>query len=93
MAKRDQVVRRSEMCILWILVHRIDPAIANGETSQVDPWIGFELYFASYVWNIVSCVAFASEVDFSALVLWVLRHEVVQEVVEVLCNGIFRPAQ
>ena len=37
--------------------------------------------------------AFSSDVEISSLELWVLDHEIMQEVVEVISDSIFTPAQ
>ena len=52
-----------------------------------------ELKFARNVGNVVASVALSSDVNVTALELGILNHEVVQEVVEVIRDSVFTPAQ
>ena len=86
-------MRGSKVRVLRILVDRVNPTITDGDTAQIDPWISLLLYAAGNVWNIVARIAFSRQVDLAPLKLWVLCHEVVEEIIEILCDSIFSPAK
>ena len=73
-----------EFWILRVLVERINPPVADSETSQVDPRILCELQSSRNVGNIVAGEALSSQVDLSSLEFRILLHEVVQEKVKVI---------
>ena len=89
----DQAVHGCKVRILRVLIERIDPAIADSKAAQVDPRVFFQLQSASNIGNIVASIALTSDVNLTAAVLGVLSREVVQEVVEILCDGTFGPAK
>ena len=79
--------------VLRILVDRVNPAVADSDSSEVDPRIVLDLQTTCDVRDIVASITFTSQVDFTPLKLWVLRHKVVKEIVKILGNVGFRPAK
>lgn len=84
MAVGYQAVLGCEFGVLRVLIERVDPSVADGNTLQVDLGVVHELELARDIRNVVACEALTSDVDFSPLELRVLHHKVMQEVVEVI---------
>ena len=92
-AIRNEIVIRRILWIGHVLIERVDPAISNGDTLQVDPFIVHQLKFARNIWDVMSGKTFSSYVEVPSLELRVLDHEIVQEVVEIISDSILTPAQ